>query len=128
MDGPTNRARCRVACTRLKSIEKNPYMEYIKTRLDTYPIPVTNRWATAVMLAYFFTVFVEKLIFFQLLDHCSSKTSWLTSLKFWNMNMCLILSYFNQNGGIWKSKFYASSKMAKMQILLILLRQSNFKH
>ena len=48
---------------------------------------------------------VEKLVFFETLDHPNPRTAWLTSVKFWNMNICLNLSNFSKNGGIWKKKW-----------------------
>ena len=46
--------------------------------------------------AYFFPEdLVEKLAFFKTLDHLIPKTAWLTSVKFWNMNICLNLSNFS---------------------------------
>ena len=52
----------------------------------------------------FIVIFVEKLAFFKTLDHHIPKTAWLTSVKFWNMNICLNPSNFSQNGGLWKKK------------------------
>ena len=40
-------------------------------------------------------LFVEKLVFFKTLDHHIPKMAWLTSVKFWNMNICLNLSNFS---------------------------------
>ena len=65
----------------------------------------------------FTVVFVEKFAFFETLDHHNCKTAWLTSVKFCNMNICINMSNFSQNGGVWRKKynFMQAQKWPKCQ-------------